>query len=69
MYNLWGPDFQFGVAENLSVGVMTSWLAVPVIVTAKISIPVVRDRMNIGTGALLGTILGEDIRFEDKILV
>jgi hypothetical protein len=32
----------------------------PVWITPKFSIPVVRDKFNIGTGALMGTVLGED---------
>lgn len=54
LWNLWGPDFQFGVADNLSVGVMTSWLAYPLVATAKYSIPV-NDKVNIGVGLLAGT--------------
>ena len=36
-WNWFGPDFQFGVGKNFGVGVMTSWLAVPIIATAKYS--------------------------------
>ncbi|MBN2807328.1 MAG: hypothetical protein JXR22_11785 [Prolixibacteraceae bacterium] len=36
-WNLYGPDFQFGVADNFGVGVMTSWAAIPIIGTAKYS--------------------------------
>lgn len=38
LFNLWGPDVSFGVADNLSLGVMTTWLAIPIIATAKYSI-------------------------------
>lgn len=53
-WNLWGPDFEFGVAKNFSVGLMTSWLANPVIATAKYSIPL-NKKTSLGVGTLLGT--------------
>lgn len=54
LWNYYGPDFQFGVAENFGVGVMTSWLATPIIGTAKYSIPL-SEKANIGLGLLAGT--------------
>ena len=53
-WNLYGPDFQFGIAENFGLGIMTSWIGVPFIGTAKYSIPV-SEKFNIGVGTLLGT--------------
>lgn len=53
-WNWFGPDFQFGVGKNFGLGVMTSWFAVPIIGTAKYSIPLA-DKVNIGIGTLLGT--------------
>jgi hypothetical protein len=53
-WNLWGPDFEFGVAKNFSVGVMTTWLANPMIATAKYSIPL-SEKTSLGVGTLLGT--------------
>lgn len=53
MFNLWGPDISFGVADNLSLGVMTSWIAIPIIATAKYSIPL-DDNNSIGLGLLAG---------------
>jgi hypothetical protein len=53
-WNLFGPDFQFGVGENFGVGVMTSWLAVPVIGTAKYSFKL-GEKVQGGVGTLLGT--------------
>jgi len=53
-WNLWGPDFEFGVADNFSVGVMTTWLANPMIATAKYSIPL-NKKTSLGVGTLLGT--------------
>ncbi len=54
LWNLYGPDFQFGVGKNFGVGVMTTWFAVPVIGTAKYSIPV-NNNVSLGLGLLLGT--------------
>jgi RNase P/RNase MRP subunit p29 len=34
-WNLFGPDFQFGIADNMGVGIMTSWVGIPVIGTFK----------------------------------
>lgn len=54
LWNLFGPDFQFGVSENLGLGVMTSWIGYPIVGTAKYSIPL-KDDWNLGLGILLGT--------------
>jgi hypothetical protein len=43
--SLWGPDFEFGIAENFSVGVMTTWLAYPLVGTAKYSIPLAKTQV------------------------
>jgi hypothetical protein len=53
-WNLYGPDFQFGVAKNLNIGIMTSWLGVPIIGNAKYSIGL-SEYLSLGVGALLGT--------------
>lgn len=53
-WNLYGPDFQFGLGENFGVGIMTTWIGVPLIGTVKYSIPVA-DNANIAVGTLLGT--------------
>lgn len=36
-WNLFGPDLQFGVSDNFGLGVMTSWIGIPLIGTAKYS--------------------------------
>ena len=54
-----------GVVNNFSIGAgilplfLFAGQSTPVWVVPKISIPVVKDKFNIGTGAFLGTILGE----------
>jgi hypothetical protein len=34
-WNIFGPDFQFGVADNFTLGIMTSWVGLPIVGTAK----------------------------------
>jgi hypothetical protein len=54
IWNLYGPDFQFGLADNIGVGVMTSWFAVPIIGTIKWS-KQFNDKTSMAIGALAGT--------------
>lgn len=54
-WNLFGPDFQFGVGKNFGLGIMTSWVGMPVIGSAKYSINLGEERINLGIGTLLGT--------------
>lgn len=49
-----GPDFQFGVSDNFGVGVMTTWVGIPIIASAKYSFRLA-DKVNMGVGTLLGT--------------
>jgi hypothetical protein len=53
-WNLFGPDFQFGVADNFGVGIMTSWLGMPIIGTAKYSLNLGKH-LHAGIGFLGGT--------------
>lgn len=56
-YALWsliGPDFQFGVSENVGLGIMTTWIGSPIIGTFKYSIPI-NEKWNAGVGLLAGT--------------
>lgn len=53
-WNLFGPDFQFAVAENLGVGVMTSWFGIPIIGTIKKNW-VLGDKTQVAIGGLVGT--------------
>jgi hypothetical protein len=54
LWNLWGPDFEFGIGKNLGVGVMTSWVGVPIIGSIKYSIQLA-PKFNMALGGLLGT--------------
>ncbi|KAF0128405.1 MAG: hypothetical protein FD155_3277 [Bacteroidetes bacterium] len=55
IWNIFGPDVQFGVGENFGLGVMTSWLGSPIIGTAKYSIP-----FNKTTSMAIGLLAGTD---------
>ncbi|MCB9246711.1 MAG: hypothetical protein H6606_09820 [Flavobacteriales bacterium] len=53
-WNIFGPDAQFGVGENFGVGVMTSWIGIPIIGSIKYSFPLA-ERVHMGFGSLVGT--------------
>ncbi len=65
IYVLWN-QFSVGVTENFSLGggVIPLFLfgggPTPVFATAKFSIPIEEEKINIGGGAIIGTVLGED---------
>jgi hypothetical protein len=54
LWSLFGPDIQFGVAENFGAGIMTSWVGIPIIGSLKYSLPLA-ENVNAGIGLLLGT--------------
>ena len=53
-WNLFGPDFQFGLGDNFGVGVMTSWLGMPIIGTIKKSWEF-GEKSQFAIGGLAGT--------------
>lgn len=53
LINLYGPEFHFAVAKNFSVGVMTTWIAAPIVASVKYSIPLGK-KTGIGAGVLAG---------------
>jgi hypothetical protein len=53
-WNIYGPDFQFGIADNFGVGIMTSWAAIPIIGNAKYSINLGKNK-SMALGLLAGT--------------
>ena len=53
-WNLFGPDFQFGVGKNFGLGVMTSWFGVPLIGSAKYTFEL-GENAGMAVGTLLGT--------------
>ncbi len=53
-WNLFGPDLQFGLGENLGVGVMTTWIGIPLVGSIKKSWQL-KEEVHIAVGALVGT--------------
>jgi len=53
-WNLFGPDVHFSVRENLSLGIMTTWVAAPIIGTFKKSWQL-NDQVQLAVGGLAGT--------------
>lgn len=67
--NIWilYNQFSFGLTDNFSLGAgilplfLFAGAPTPFWIVPKFSIPVVENKFNIGTGAFLGTIIGEDV--------
>lgn len=55
MVNLYGPEVHFSVAQNFSVGVMATWIASPIALAFKYTIPTQNPKLNFGLGTLLGS--------------
>jgi hypothetical protein len=53
LMSLLGPDFQFGVADNFGLGIITSWIGSPMIATAKYSVSL-NENISAGVGLLAG---------------
>jgi hypothetical protein len=66
-HNIWvlWNQFAYGLTNNFSIGggIIPTFLfagaPTPVFITPKFSIPLVKEKFNLGGGAILGTILGE----------
>jgi len=66
--NIWilYNQFSFGLTNNFSLGAgmlplfLFAGGSTPIWIVPKFSIPVEKDKFNLGTGAFLGTIIGED---------
>ena len=55
MVNLWGPEFHVTIADNFNIGVMSSWLASPIALAAKYSIPTKNPKVNFSVGEIIGS--------------
>jgi hypothetical protein len=53
-WSLLGPDIQIGVADNFGVGLITTWIGLPLVANLKYSIKLQKD-VHLGLGALLGS--------------
>ena len=55
LINLYGPEAHFSVADNFTVGGLTTWGGVPIVLSLKYSIPV-NEYLHFGVGVLGGTL-------------
>ncbi len=52
-FNLWGPQFTYAATDNLSFGLATSWLTIPVAINGKYSFKLA-DQAHFAVGANFG---------------
>jgi hypothetical protein len=55
LINLYGPEVHFAVSDRFSVGVMATWIASPLVLALKYSIPTRNEKINFSIGTLAGT--------------
>ncbi len=53
--NLGGPEVHFAVSNNFSVGVMSSWIASPVGLALKYTVPTRNEKVNFGVGTIMAS--------------
>lgn len=53
IWNYWGPDVQFSVSDNVTLGVMTTWVGMPLLGSIKIG-KKLNDQVAVGAGVLGG---------------
>ncbi len=51
----YGPEIQFSVSDGLTVGAMTTWVAMPIVLSAKTSFSA-NENLHFGIGLLAGTL-------------
>ncbi|MEN9699859.1 MAG: hypothetical protein RLZZ301_1057 [Bacteroidota bacterium] len=54
MVNLYGPEVHFSVSNRFSVGIMATWIASPLALAFKYSIPTRNEKLHFGLGTLVG---------------
>ncbi len=55
MVNLYGPEVHFAVLDNLSIGVMSTWIASPMVLALKYSFKSAIPKWNFSVGTLMAT--------------
>lgn len=55
LINLYGPEVHFAVSNNLSLGIMSTWIASPFVLAAKYSMKTNNEKVNVSLGTLFGT--------------
>jgi hypothetical protein len=55
LINLYGPEVHFGLLPNLSVGIMATWIASPIALALKYTIPTQNPKLNFGLGSIMAS--------------
>ncbi|MEY4573191.1 MAG: hypothetical protein RLZ10_2475 [Bacteroidota bacterium] len=55
LINLYGPEVHFAITNHLNIGIMSTWLASPLVFAAKYTLPTRNEKLNFSLGTLLGT--------------
>ncbi len=55
MVNLYGPEVHFAVSDHLNVGIMSTWLASPLVLALKYSFKTEESKVNYSLGTMIGT--------------
>lgn len=55
LINLWGPEVHFAVTDHLNIGVMSTWIASPMVLAIKYSIKTGNEKVNFSLGTLMAT--------------
>lgn len=53
--HLYGPEVHFSLNKRFSLGIMTTWIASPMILALKYTFPTKNEKLNFGIGSLIGT--------------
>lgn len=53
--NLYGPEVHFAVTDHLNIGVMSTWMASPMVFALKYSFKTKNEKVNFSLGSLNGT--------------
>jgi len=60
MLSFYGPEVHFGITNHFSVGIMTTWMAMPIIGSLKLSVDASKN-LHTGGGLLAGTLSWADM--------
>ncbi|MBI3136638.1 MAG: hypothetical protein HYZ14_18325 [Bacteroidetes bacterium] len=55
LINLYGPEVHFAVSDHLNVGIMSTWIASPLVLALKYSAKTKTKNVNLSLGTLLGS--------------
>lgn len=55
LINLYGPEVHFALTDHFNVGVMSTWIASPMILALKYSVKTKNESVNLSLGTLIGT--------------